>query len=287
MEFTHEDVSNYYDQTAIHYKYFWKLEESMALHYGIWRDGIKTFQESLVETNRELTEQAGIQSSDVVLDAGCGVGGSSIYLAKNIGCQVIGVTLSQQQADTAKINAARESVTDLVHFFQRDYSNTEFEANSFDVVWGIECHLTESTKHTFVKEARRVLKDGGRLIIGEYFKTSENLKPKQYHTLQKWLNYEAIADMVTLGTYIKWLEESGFTNIRVTDVTKEITPSAKKIYQAALLGAIGTNAYNWFVKKASYFSRVHYKGQIAQYQALKMKAWTYQIIYAEINIPNK
>ncbi len=281
MAFTNEEVSNYYDQTAVHYRYFWKLEESMALHYGIWRNGIKTLQESLIETNKELAQQANIQASDRVLDAGCGVGGSSIYLAKNIGCQAVGVTLSQQQADEAKANASRENVAHLVDFHQKDYTNTGFQANSFDVVWGIECHLTESTKETFVKEAQRVLKNGGRLIIGEYFKTSENLNEKQHKTLQKWLNYEAIADMVTLEKYKEWLEDNGFTNIRVTDVTKEITPSAKKIYQAALMGAIGTKAYNWFVKKASYFSRVHYKGQIAQYQALKMKAWTYQIVYAE------
>ena len=87
--------------------------------------------------------------------------------------------------------------------------------------------------------------------------------------------------MVTLETYQNWLKKHGFKNIRVVDITEEITPSAKKIYQAALLGAIGTKGYNWFVKKASYFSRVHYKAQIAQYKSLKMGAWTYQIVTAE------
>lgn len=280
MAFTNEEIRNYYDQTAIHYKYFWNLEESMALHYGIWRDGIRTFQESLAETNRTLAQQANITTSDVVLDAGCGVGGSSIYLAKTIGCRVVGVTLSEQQAQQATANAEREGVAHLVHFYQKDYTQTGFEDNSFDVVWGIECHLTESTKRVFVEEASRMLKSGGRLVIGEYFKTQEQLSKKAEQKLLKWLNYEAIADMVTLAHYQNWLSECSFEQITTTNVTAEITPSAKRIYWAAWLGAVGTNAYNWFVKRASYFSRVHYKGQIAQYEALKMNAWQYQVVSA-------
>ena len=35
MAFSNQEVSNYYDQTAVHYRYFWNLNKSMALHYGI------------------------------------------------------------------------------------------------------------------------------------------------------------------------------------------------------------------------------------------------------------
>lgn len=281
MKFTNEEVSNYYDQTEVHYRYFWKLSESLALHYGIWRPGIKTLHEALLETNRTLADTARITAQDRVLDAGCGVGGSSIYLAKNIGCHAVGITLSAKQAQSATANALKNGVSDQTQFLQRDYTATEFEAASFDVVWGIECHLTESSKAAFVAEAMRLLKPGGRLIIGEYFKTHEVLAPKAEKTLLRWLNLESIADMVTLDHYKGWLSAHGFQGIRTQDVTREITPSARMIYRAALLGAVGTTAYNTLVKKASYFSRVHYKAQIAQYRALKMNAWTYQVVYAE------
>lgn len=280
MKFTNEEVQNYYDQTAIHYNYFWNLSESMALHYGIWRPETKSFAAALAQTNIELAAMAKIKSTDKVLDAGCGVGGSSIFLAKTIGCEVVGVTLSAKQAKQAAANAKQQGVEGLVNFYQKDYCNTEFEGERFDVIWGIECHLTESSKEKFVAEASRLLKPGGRIILAEYFQSQEKLSDKQFTLLQRWLNYESIADMVTLAHYKQWLNRHGFSNITATDITAEITPSAKRMYFAALLGAIGTKGYNWFVKKASYFSRVHYKAQLAQYQSLKKKAWTYQIVLA-------
>lgn len=281
MKFSNQDVQNYYDQTAVHYRYFWNLDESMALHYGIWRKGIKTFAQALAQTNIEMSQKAQIKSTDKVLDAGCGVGGSSIFLAKNIGCKVVGVTLSEQQVTHAYANADKNGVKDLVAFYQKDYTNTGFEAGYFDVIWGIECHLTESSKETFVKEASRLLKPGGRLIIAEYFLAREKMSKGQVKQLRIWLNNESISDMVILRQYEKWLERNGFTDIRAEDITKEITPSARRMYFAAMLGGIGTKAYNWFVKKASYFSRVHYKAQLAQYRALRKGAWQYKIVIAE------
>ncbi len=41
-----------------------------------------------------MAEKAGVSSGDRVLDAGCGVGGSVIWLAKNYGCKATGITLS-------------------------------------------------------------------------------------------------------------------------------------------------------------------------------------------------
>ena len=281
MKFSNQDVQNYYDQTAIHYRYFWNMDKSMALHYGIWRKGTKNFAEALAQTNIEMSQKAAIKSTDKVLDAGCGVGGSSIFLAKNIGCKVVGVTLSQQQVEKAYANAEKNEVKDLVAFYQKDYTATGFENGYFDVIWGIECHLTESSKETFVKEASRLLKPGGRLIIAEYFLSRDKMSQGQVKQLRKWLNNESISDMVTFRQYEKWLNRNGFSNIQAEDITKEITPSARRMYFSAMLGAIGTKAYNWFVKKASYFSRVHYKAQLAQYRALRKNAWKYKIVIAE------
>jgi cyclopropane fatty-acyl-phospholipid synthase-like methyltransferase len=47
--------------------------------------------------NEVMIETAEIKSTDKVLDAGCGVGGSSIFMANKIGCNVTGISLSEKQ----------------------------------------------------------------------------------------------------------------------------------------------------------------------------------------------
>lgn len=90
----HEKIVQYYKDTENAYKDSWDLNNSLAIHYGYWDEQVKTFSQSLIRMNEVMVETAGIKSSDIVLDAGCGVGGSSIFLAAKLGCKVSGITLS-------------------------------------------------------------------------------------------------------------------------------------------------------------------------------------------------
>ena len=94
----HDRIVQYYQYTENAYKDSWDLNNSLAIHYGYWDEGVKSFPESLLRMNEIMMQTAVIQSTDLVLDAGCGVGGSSIYLASKLGCTVTGITLSQRQA---------------------------------------------------------------------------------------------------------------------------------------------------------------------------------------------
>lgn len=73
-----------------------------------------------------------------MLDAGCGVGGSSIFLASTLGCRVTGITLSEREVEQATDNAKQKGVAALVDFKAMNYCATNFPDTSFDVVWGCE-----------------------------------------------------------------------------------------------------------------------------------------------------
>lgn len=79
-----QTIIDYYDYTIPFYRLFWH-KGTNALHYGIWHDDTKTLQEALINTNEILCDMAHISEHDVVLDAGCGVGGSALWLAKHTG----------------------------------------------------------------------------------------------------------------------------------------------------------------------------------------------------------
>ena len=94
-------IVEYYDVAQVSYQDVWHLDDCLALHYGFWESGVTSLRQALVKENEVLAQLAGIQLGDAILDAGCGVGGSSIYLAKTIGCSVTGITLSDQQVAEA------------------------------------------------------------------------------------------------------------------------------------------------------------------------------------------
>lgn len=161
-------VIRYYDSTAIDYKFLWTGSKDLAIHFGYYTNRTRNHSDSLLEMNKVLAKHAAISYKDKVLDAGCGYGGSSIWLARNIGCKVIGLNIVPFQIKKAKEYARKFNVSDKVDFQNQDYSHTSFEENSFDVVWGLESIVHAENKENFIKEAFRLLRRNGRIIIAEY-----------------------------------------------------------------------------------------------------------------------
>jgi tocopherol O-methyltransferase len=278
-QFTSTDIENYYDQTEVHYRMFWKLEEAAGLHYGIWDASTHSTGDAILNTNRYLINIGNVNKEHKVLDAGCGIGGSSIYLAKNIGCKVHGITLSKKQSETARLLAQTNDVSHLVEFSHANYLETCFDDNSFDIVWAIESFGSASDKSLFFKEMKRILKPGGKILFADTF------KPKTYDisenkTMQIMLNGWAISDIVSIEELESLSNKFNFEVTQIKDVTSKIKKSVNKIYYASILGFFGTKIYNFF-KKASYFSRIHYTTGFAQKKAYKKGDWGYYLVVCE------
>lgn len=277
--FSNREIADYYDQTEVHYRRFWKLDSHFAIHYGIWEKGIRNFGEALENTNRILAKRSGIDSFSNVLDAGCGIGGSAIYLARNQGCRVTGISLSKKQIEKAQQISITNSLNHLLQFYAKDYSKTGFPSETFNVVWALESVGTAQDKGAFLSEAFRVLKPGGILILADYFKTKATPVSDQ-PLLRSWLELWAISDLETIDSFILLLKESGFYNNNVEDFTKEITPSAKRMYLSSLLGTTSSALYNLF-HNTTRFAKQHYKSGFLQYKALRKGLWEYKVILAK------
>ena len=165
----HQRIIQYYRETENAYKDSWALDKSLAIHYGYWDEKVKNFPASLLRMNEVMMEMAGIKDKDRVLDAGCGVGGSSLFMASVLGCRVTGISLSQGQIEKARQYAEKRKQQGLVDFLVMDYCNTTFPNESFDVIWGCESICYAPDKAAFIKEAYRLLKPGGRLVVADGF----------------------------------------------------------------------------------------------------------------------
>lgn len=282
--FSKKDISRYYDLSETHYRLFWKLDKSKSLHYGYWDSSTKNFHEALLNINKVLSGYANISKEDVVLDAGCGVGGSSIWLAKNIGCKVTGISLNKQQIKQANAFARKEMVEHLVHFVQNDYVSTGFADKSFDVVWAIESVCYVPDKSEFINEAFRLLKIGGRLIVADFFKEN-GLQGGDAEEVKRWANGWAIEDYATKENFEHQLNEAGFSNMHFENANEAIMRSAKRLYRGYFLGIVPAFIYRIFNPKATELAKNNVSTAYLQYKTLKKNLWKYGVFWAEKKRP--
>jgi ubiquinone/menaquinone biosynthesis C-methylase UbiE len=111
----------------------------------------------------DLASRLKLIASTQVLDAGCGLGGASRYLAAEYGCKVTGVDITEPYCRVATMLAMRLGLADRVSYRHCDALAMPFADASFDVVWTQHATMNISDKFSFYEEILRVLKPGGVL----------------------------------------------------------------------------------------------------------------------------
>ena len=106
----------------------------------------------------ELARAAGLDATRRVLDVGSGVGGTSRCLAKEFGCRVTGIDLTDEYCRAATILSAKIGLAELVDYRQGDATNLPFDDRSFDVVWTEHVAMNIPDKSRLYREMHRVLK---------------------------------------------------------------------------------------------------------------------------------
>ena len=195
------------------------------MHLGFWDKNTKDRQQAVLNENQAIIDLAKVRRGQKVLDAGCGVGGTAIYIAKKTAAFVVGITLSQKQVYLAKKNAKRHKVDKLTQFFCQDYSKTNFDNNTFDVVYGIEsiCHAYPKSK--FLAEAYPILKPRGKLVVADGYTSRLPKTIKEKEIIKKFTWAFALKEIIPKAEMTSAISDTGFVNVKETGKTNSILPS--------------------------------------------------------------
>jgi tocopherol O-methyltransferase len=231
MPVSNKDIERYFDRHQIIYTLFWSRR---ALHCGFWYKDTKNLAEAIVNTDKFVLEVLAIDSGDTVLDAGCGVGGTSMHIAETTGAKVDGLTLSEVQLKIAKKRASKSPAASRLNFSKQDFTKTNFKENTFSKVYGIESICYAHSKIDFLNEAYRVMIPGGRIAVVDLFLTKQKLTAEEMKIYTNTIEGCAVPNLSTIEHFRESLNQAGFKIVAFHNMSHEIKKSSHKLYYRAL-----------------------------------------------------
>jgi MPBQ/MSBQ methyltransferase len=202
---------------------------------------------------KELIALSGFTPDMHILDVGCGIGGSTRRLARETGCRVTGIDLSEEYIDTARRLTELMNMQDRVDFHATSALELPFDDDTFDGVWSLQMNMNVEDKLGWLKETYRVLKPGGRAVLYEVCGN----KNTPLHFPVPWAQDSSMSFLVPPEAFREIVMAAGFD----VDVWTDRTDLAQKAFANAhkpvgeptlpVLGVymlvgndIGTKAYN-------------------------------------------
>jgi len=155
-----------------------------------------------------LAEQIGISENMTILDAGCGSGSSSIFLARRYGCRVVGIDIDHSSLSKAYAMAQRKGVLDHVAFRHMDIGDLTFQDQTFDGVL-VQAALIFTHKRKTLHSIHSKIRSGG--FIGVIELAWKTIPPKNVATRVQNILCEAAGNTEHHSDWIKLLDQTGFT----------------------------------------------------------------------------
>ena len=156
---------------------------------------------------------ASLKKGDVVLDLGSGAGFDSFLASRQVGDtgRVIGVDMTDEMLKKAKENAAKGNYKN-VEFRKGDIEDMPVDDDSIDVIISNCVINLAPDKEKVFKEAYRVLKPGGKLMISDVVLSKE--LPEELKE-DEGLFTGCVGGAILKQDYLKLLEEAGFSKVEI------------------------------------------------------------------------
>lgn len=192
----------------------------------------ESFHPGGVALTDRLAQFTQLNRDSQVLDVAAGRGTSAFHLAQTVGCEIVGVDLSESNVKLATEESVKRSVADRVTFRIGDTEELPFEADTFDAVLCECAYCTFTDKAKAAAEFSRVLKPGGQLGLSDLTRTGGPIP--ELDGILPWI--ACVGDAQPVETYLTALRSADFEILRVEDQSQSLIDLVRQI-QGRLLGA--------------------------------------------------
>lgn len=250
MDYTtlYGNIQRFYDASSG----VWEATWGEHMHHGYYgADGtaVKDHYQAQIDLIEVLLRWGGVSGARRILDLGCGIGGSSLYLAGKFDAEVVGITLSPVQARRARARAAAVGLADRVRFQVADALAPPYAAGGFDLVWSMESGEHMPDKRQFLRAAVQQMAPGGTFLMATWCHrpTPPVLTAAELRFLDRLYAVYHLPYIISNAQYARIAAEVGLTNVATADWTQAVAPFWGAVVRSALrpAGARGLLQAGW------------------------------------------
>ncbi len=219
-KYTEQDTESYYDSEDAIYRSFW--DEDGSVHWGVFDENTgNDFLKACANLNDMMVDKGRIDSAARVLDLGCGNGTTAIWLSGEQKCHVTGVDLSGVRVQNAQNARAGldQAAQEMLAFEKASATDLPFGDDSFTHLWSQAVIYHVPDKDTVLKEAYRVLEDGGIMVFDDLTKPQPEISAEGQRFVYDRLLFDT---PFSFHSYQDALRSQGFQILEAHDLSHHL-----------------------------------------------------------------
>jgi cyclopropane fatty-acyl-phospholipid synthase-like methyltransferase len=220
-----------------------------------------------------LARRAGIIAGTSVLDIGSGTGGPACYLARELGCHVLGVDVSAVGHAEAEARARAGGLEHLARFCLGDAHTIELPPAAFHAVIGLDswCHIPR--RAALMRRCAQLLRPGGRVAFYDHVLLQPLAEDQRRRFCAAW----RFADLESPASYLHALAAAGLDPRWHEETSAYVTRFYSRVLEGYLAdrsrfeAARGPERYQQGLERLEMTQRLAAAGVLGQFGCVAVK----------------